>query len=71
MQQSHIRKWRQLVLDGVLEEETEAPNGTLGLWEMTLAMTPLIFTPWSPQLVHKGMVLFLNSEMINGQGNDK
>lgn len=49
---------RQLALGGVLEEEREAPNGTLGLWEMTLAMTPLTFTPQLPQLVYKGGVSF-------------
>lgn len=41
----------QLALGGVLEEEREVPNGTLGLWEMTLAMTPLTVTP---RLIYKG-----------------
>lgn len=41
-----------------MEEEMEALNDTLGLWELTMDVTPLTFTPWLSQLVQKGVFLF-------------
>lgn len=36
----------------------EVLNDTLGLWEMTLDVTPLTFPLWLSQLVRKGVFLF-------------